>query len=277
MNDKEFAAMLSLLDDPDKEVRHLIESQLQTMGTQVLPRISAYADQLSAQSALYLRLTDLIFSLRREEFAQDLIRWSQTPAPALRQGWLLVSQLLLPHTDPALVDRELNRLVSRAWLEIRTGMSLPEKLVIVNRLMFRYEMFRAEADELRTDFLLLPQLLEQRSGTPLSLCLLHTLLCEALNLPGNTILLPDYAIAFVQDPRHQIFIDVFNKGAFFVRTDLQRFLRDNNLEEDKRYFEPTPPVVLIHELLHTLAAIYSDSGDYQQATKLKNIADKIFE
>lgn len=274
MNDNEFGAMVSLLDDPDKEVRQMVESRLRAMGQEALPRLEAYAaSQVSAD--LQDRLSDVIRLLLREQHETALLAWAAEPTPALYTGWLLLSQLAQPDLDVAQVRKEVNRLASRAWLEMRMGMTLPERLVILNRLLFRHEMFRAVQDDLKPDFLLLPNMLEQRSGTPLSLCLLHTLLCRELNLPGGTILLPDYAVVGIHDSRHEIFIDVFNKGAFFVKADLVRFLRENELEEDDQYFEASSVVALIQAAARQLQLACNHTGDARQARYFGGIADSL--
>jgi len=277
MTDPEFSAFVSLLDDNDPEVRHHIEQRLLEMGTDSVPRLQTF---LSSSSDTYLndRIQGVIQRLQAQTALIALQRWQSDGAETLFDGWFALSRYRYPGLSQEVVRKELTRLASRTWLEMRYGMSAPEKFVIVNRMLFRKEMYRPTRKGVYDpECYFLNNILERRRGAPLSLCLLYALICQELDIPVGVILLPGYAVLFFHDNRSEFYIDVFNKGAFFSRADLKHFLEENEVAEEPHYYEPASNAALMDALIEILIEVYEYEEDNEQAAFFRDLASGLEE
>ena len=61
---------------------------------------------------------------------------------------------------------------------------------------------------------------------------------------------------------------MFNKGAFFVRSDLTRFLEELKVEDKSQYYEPSSKVYLILDLIRTLRKCYEKANDEEKIREM---------
>jgi hypothetical protein len=276
MNDSAFKALVSLLEDDDLEVSRHIEARFMEMGIEVIPRLRI--EQLQHQDDKILhRIETIIYRLQAAEITTTLLNTLQKDDLTLLQAWFWVSKLQYPTLDYDLIRREITRLASRTWLEIKSGMNPVEKLTVINRMLFKKELFRPTrkgASEPTCYFL--NNLLEQRRGAPLSLAMLYAAICHELDVPAEVISLPgNYAVVHYHDGRNEVFIDVFNKGIFFGKGDLRRFLAENEIDDDPRYYQPTPILNLIYNLVEVLVELYEDDDNLTSAKLYRELLQQL--
>jgi regulator of sirC expression with transglutaminase-like and TPR domain len=256
MKDKEFRALVKLLDDDDPVVATHVESQLLSMGESVIPRLEVQWEE-TGNEVIQSRIEDMIQLIQSRKTIEELKGWRQNGGEDLLEGWQLVSRLHFPGLELLPIKHEINRIVNRTWLELRDSMSPAEKLAVLNRMLFTKEKYRANAkDPENPENLFLPSFIERKKGSPISLGMLYMIICEKLDLKVNGLILPGYFALHYSDGKSEFYIDVFNKGAFFVRKDLEKFLGKLNLQEDPKYFSPSSKVFVLLELIRNLIGFY---------------------
>jgi regulator of sirC expression with transglutaminase-like and TPR domain len=105
--------------------------------------------------------------------------------------------------------------------------------------------------------------------------MLYLIVCEELDLPIQGIVLPGFFVLTYQDPKNEFFIDVFNKGAFFMRKDLTRFLKEMEVAEDETYYQPSSNLDIIAELIRTLGNSYRQLRQENKAEEMQRLLDEL--
>ena len=70
------------------------------------------------------------------------------------------------------------------------------------------------------------------------------------------LILPGYFALAHTEGDTEFYVDVFNKGAFFFRNDLSRFLKEIKAEDATKFYEPRSNQAIIREMVRILAACY---------------------
>ena len=91
MEDKEFKAVVSLLDDEDDEIVQSIEDKIMSLGSPVIPFLEEEWEN-NFNPIVQRRIEDLIHVLQYEELQQRLIKWKDSEEQELIEGiWLLAT------------------------------------------------------------------------------------------------------------------------------------------------------------------------------------------
>lgn len=269
MNERELKALISLLDDEDPGVKNQVESELLALGENVIPRLEQAWEQ-SINEKLQERIEDIIQLIQSKKAISQLRDWRAGGGGSLLDGWFFVTQYQYPELDLEMYRKAISRLVNRVWLELRSGMNVPEQLMVVNRMLFVKEKYRAnQRNPHQTPNYFLNSLIESKKGSPLSLGMLYMIICDELQIQVEGILLPEYFVLMYKDNQNEFFIDVFNKGAFFVRNDLSRFLKEMKLEDDEKYYRPSSKIYIILALIQRLIRSYERSKETEKVESMR--------
>ncbi len=269
MNEKELKALISLLDDDDPGVKNQVESELLALGEHVIPKLELAWEQ-SINEKLQARIEDIIHLIQSKKTINHLRDWRAKGGGSLLEGWFYVTQYHYPELDLEMYRKAISRLVNRIWLELRSGMNVPEQMMVINRMLFVQERFRAnQRSPHQVQNYFLNTLIESKKGSPMSLGMLYMIVCEELKIPVEGILLPEYFVLMYRDEQNEFFVDVFNKGAFFVRNDLAHFLEEMKLENDEKYYQPSSKIYLILELIQRLIKGFERSKESDKAEALR--------
>lgn len=256
MKESEFKAMISLLDDDDPTVEAHIETQLISMGREIVPRLEVIWEAEN-NPGVQRRLEDIIHLIQSQSTIEGLKKWKVSGATDLLQGWLLVSQYQYPELDPSVFNNEITRLTGKIWLEFRSGMRITDKLARVNRILFdteRYKANRRSPYDPQNNYL--NTFLQSKKGSPISLGIFYLIICQQLDLHVGGIQLPGYFVLIHPDSDPPIYIDIFNRGAFFQKRDLTQFLKESKQEDNPKYYQQSSPLVIILALIRYLMECY---------------------
>lgn len=274
MKESEFKALISLLEDDDPQVSSHVEKKLIDMGGDMIPRLEL-AWEIEKDELIQQRLEDIIHGIQERDVINKFEEWRDAPEKNLLVGWFLLSKYLFPNIKFATYSSRINRLVNRIWLEFRRDMTPAEKLMVVNAMLFRVEKFRPGGRQMRTPGEFLINLLfEKRRGGPFSLAILYKIICEKLEIPLDVVMLPGYFILRSNENDTEFFIDVFQKGDFFVRKDLANFLKERRLtEKDTEVVKVVQTEQIIMEMIKGLIHAYKHQKDTRRVEALTKLAE----
>jgi regulator of sirC expression with transglutaminase-like and TPR domain len=275
VEEKDFKALIRLLDDDDPEISDHVESRLLALGGKGISRLEeAWADVKDEN--IQNRLEDIIHLIQSRETAARLQAWQESEEEDLLQGWFLLSRYLYPNLEFAPLNNRINRLVNRIWLELRRDMTVAEKLMVINRMLFSKENFRPSGKNvLFAGNYLLNVLLDKRKGGPYSLGLLYKIICDKLEVPLEGIVIPNYFLLRYKDSYNEFYIDVFQKGAFFVKEDVAGFLKSLKLEDNPEYYEARSHFTILLEVMKGLMAVYNARKEMEKLESLQRLLDKL--
>lgn len=274
MKESEFKALISLLEDDDPQVSSHVEEKLIGMGGDMIPKLE-HAWEIEPDEIIQKRLEDIIQGIQERDTMERFIAWRDADEKDLLEGWFLLSKYLYPNIKYATYTSRINRLVNRIWLEFRRDMTVAEKLMVVNAMLFRVEKFRPGGKQMKTpgEFLL-NLLFDKRRGGPFSLGVLYKVVCERLKIPLEVVILPGYFVLRSNENDSEFFIDVFQKGDFFVREDLANFLRELRMKKQEvEVIKVVEPEQILLEMMNGLAKAYSYQKDAKRVEALKELVE----
>ncbi|WNJ16834.1 transglutaminase family protein [Pontibacter sp. G13] len=273
MKSSELQALISLLDDHDPIVEQHVREKLLSLGEEVIPTLEA-AWENQTMSHLQTYLEDIIHLIQSDGTVKSLVAWKRSGGESLLEGWFWVTKYLYAGLEMDRFRTELTRLTSRIWLEMRSGMSLMDRLAVVNTMLFNREHFRTVRKQVPEPVqFLLNGLFDSKRGTSLSVGMLYLLVCQDLELPIQGIVLPGYFILTHQGVDEEFFIDVHNKGAFFPRKDLTRFLKELRIQDEPRYYQPSSHQQIILGLIQSLLRIYQHGRKDQRVRQFNQLLE----
>ncbi|MEO0896314.1 MAG: transglutaminase-like domain-containing protein [Bacteroidota bacterium] len=275
MKDSELKALISLLDDEDPSVEKHVRNKLIELGQEVIPELEQ-AWESQKDEYVQGRIEDIIHSIQSRDTIFELREWQMAGGGNLLKGWYLVSRYQYPELDFEPYKNQINRLVNRIWLEMRSGMTLPERLKVVNRMLFTREKFRANRRSVSdpSNFYL-NTLMDSKKGSPLSMGMLYLIICDELKLPMQGMVLPNYFALMYRDEKQEFFLDSFNKGNFFTRKDLDKYLKESSNESTEKYERPSSHIFLITTMVQRLIKSYKKRKKEDKARELQRLLDYI--
>ncbi len=275
MNDQKFNALIRLLDDDDPVVQQQIEHEFITAGDTILPRL-VEAQRSVEDAEIQNRLAELIGRLNFQNLAEELLTWRKEGGKDLLEGWILVSQF----ADPGLLVQKnrdaINRLVNRAWLQMKPGTADLEKLVILNKLIFGLEGYAPnQVKPELPDNNLLSYMLEHKTGNTLSMSLLYCVVAQKLDIPLSLVNFHGYyALRYYTRDQH-FYLDPYNKGLFFTPQQVQRFLQKQGVDENMQHYKSLTNIYVVLQLIETIALCYERIDQPEQADRYRELLRSI--
>lgn len=270
MEDPEFEALCRLLQDTNEQLaaqagQLLVEHYGAAL---LLPVLQELADH---NPALAARLHQQVEAQGLEEAWNRLAQ-----EPDAEAATLLLSRWLAPLVPPARLVAQLDALAEplRGTLPSeasaagyrRDAEALRDWLAGAKR--FRGDVAHYYAPENA----LLPYVLTQRQGQPLTLSLLYLLVARRLGAPLYPIGMPGHFIVRYGDERG-IFLDPFNQGALMSQEDCQRWLAQQGIAFQPAFLAPISDHALIERLLRNLINAYAQQGKEKTVQALVRYLD----
>lgn len=257
-------AFLSLLDDTSPAVRRALLAYFGQLGPAAAPFLEAIArgsNRVLARHATWY-LDELKFSDPVAEF-RGFIR-SQNYE--LETGALLLARTVTPDLDGGDCVQSLDTIAARCRELIVEPSSAREKCRVLNRVLFHEWGFHGNVEHYtdpRNSFL--DQVLERRTGIPISLSIVYLLVAERIGLELEPVGLPGHFIVgcFLDDL--PFFIDPFDRGVFRDADEIFELLRANNITPKPTDLAPTPVREVLCRSCRNLVNHYNAAGEPEKA------------
>ena len=110
---------------------------------------------------------------------------------------------------------------------------------------------------------------DNRTGNPISLCMVYLAVCRRLQLPITGIGLPGHFLCRFQNPRKEIYIDAFNEGRILTKTDCMKYLKQAGYEFHEAFLIPASPRRILLRMCSNLHQIYQHENQKGEADRLQ--------
>ncbi len=257
-------AFLSLLDDPSPAVQRALLAHFTQVGPAAAPFLLSVArgpDRLLAGHASRflheLKLTDPVREFR------DFIRSLNYE---LESGALFLARTANPHLEVGRCCAQLDAIAARCRELIVEPSSTREKCRIVNRVMFHEWGFHGNLEHYtdpRNSFL--DQVLERRTGIPLSLSIVYLLVAQRLGLELEAVGLPGHFVVACYTEKLPFFIDPFDRGVFRDPDEIFTLLRAHHVVPQITDLAPTPVREVLCRCCRNLVNHYNAAGEIARA------------
>jgi regulator of sirC expression with transglutaminase-like and TPR domain len=201
-----------------------------------------------------------------------LIDRAPGPEPDLVRIGLEIAGDAYPGLDPEPYLARVEALVTRAR-ERGSGGSPREVLGRINWVLFVEEGFRGNTDDYydpRNSYL--NEVLDRKTGIPITLSVLYWRLAERLGLSVAGVNLPAHFMLRVGRGDATVFVDPFHAGALLDRAGCERQIArvlGREIPLDDHQFAPCSRSVVVSRMLRNLKAIYLQNDDYVAAVPVQ--------
>lgn len=280
---KEIAALLHLLDDPDQEVFDVVGKKIVDYGRPIIANLE-HLWETTPEEHTQTRIELLIHRLHYRDITEDFRQWNVSGHHDLMPGALLVSKFQYPDLATTPVFREIEKIRRNIWLELNNYLTPLEQINIVTSILYNYYGLKGgETNYKEPNEFLLHKTLETKRGNQVSNGILYLLLCELLDIPVRAIRLPkQFIIAYFKpgyseknlpDPFHKIefFIDP-GSGQVFTHQDVERYFKSISVHNINTYFKPQMNKQVIQQLLEQFAKCFDNEGQMYKYKELMGLA-----
>lgn len=272
MQRNELKALISLLDDPDKEVFQHVEQQLTIQGPDVIPLLKKF-QEASKDDILNNRIGNIIHKIQFNEIQNEIQLWALQNQEDLLEGLLILNRYHFPYLDEDTVHYQLAELRRNAWFQLMYEMSPIEKVNLLNNVIYReFGLSGNTSNYHDPKNSYISSVLETKKGNPISLACIYCIIAQKLDIPIFGINLPKHFIgAYMEDMDKSplFYINVFNKGQIMKEDDILAFLRQINLPPKKDYVLPCSNLEIIKRVLRNLITAYESVGDIFKKNEIK--------
>ncbi|MFM7015232.1 MAG: transglutaminase-like domain-containing protein [Bacteroidota bacterium] len=277
INDNEVRALISLLDDSDKEVYNHIQEKLISLGREVIPFLEdAWSHAFDA--VLQQRIEGIVHRIQFENLLEDLKLWIHTNDEQLFEGALLVARYQYPDMDVSRIQEQMQQIKKEIWLELNENLTALEIINILNHILFtNYNFTGNTANYQAPQNSFINIVLESKKGNPLTLGIIYLTIAQLLGLPIYGVNLPEHFILAYcgLDEQEQInkknvlfYINPFSKGTVFGRNDIDVFVNRLNLKPQDSYYYPCSNRDMILRMIRNLSFSYQKLGDTDKVDEL---------
>lgn len=274
MEDKELKALVSLLDEEDPEVLTHVEQKIISLGDTVIPYLEQQWEQ-QFNPVVQRRLEELIHTVQFDILRERLSAWKQGDMDLLEGMWL-VSTYHYPDLELEQLKKDLEQVYYDVWLEFKPEAHPFDKIRLLNSVFFSKLKFRANTKNFHSPGnSMINVVLETKKGNPTSLCIIYMLVAQKLKLPVSGVNLPNLYILVYKAEETQFYINVFNRGLIFSKSDIDNYLGHLNLTAKDIFYEPCENLETIKRVIRSLIVSFEKLGDPQKAEEIKILLNTI--
>jgi regulator of sirC expression with transglutaminase-like and TPR domain len=281
IKDNELTALINLLEDPDDEIFSTIREKILSMGADVIPALENVWEN-TFNNVLQSRIEDIIQTIQFNNVLEELKLWADTGGVDLLAGTMLVSKYQYPDLDEEHVRKQIELIRRDVWLELNANLTAYEKVRVINHILFDVYNFTGNTTNYHA-----PQnsyinnVIESKRGNPLLLSILYSIIAQGLNIPIYGVNLPEHFIlayrdefSIQQEDEEEpilFYINPFSKGAVFSRREIDTFLKQLKLEQNRIFYESCSNVDIVCRQLRNLIFSYEKLGYPNKVDDLKKL------
>lgn len=275
LEQKEIKALVQLLDDDDHEVTKHVEDKIMSIGTQVIPMLEEEWES-TFNPIIQSKIEDLVHELQFELLKERLLDWKESGAESLLEGLWIVATYQYPDLELEELIKEIEQLYHELWRHFHDGMTPYDQIKIFNEQFFNHFKFRANTKNFHSPAnSMINAVLESKKGNPITLCSIYLLLAQKMDLPIYGVNLPNLFILTYKLGDESFYINVFNKGLIFTRSDIDNYLENLQLNKQDIFYEPCTHLDIILRGLRNLIVSFEKLGDYHKSDEIKLILQKM--
>ncbi|MBL7982738.1 MAG: transglutaminase family protein [Flavobacteriales bacterium] len=288
MSDTEIRALITLIDDPDEGVYLQVRERIVSLGGPVVPVLERAWELDDLGDLFRNRIEDILQTIHLAGVRERLITWRDKGCDDLLEGALIVSRYRYPDLDEQKVKARLAAIRQDIWLELNDHLTAFEKVRVFNHIFFQVHGFKGNKRNYHA-----PQnsyindVLDSRTGNPLSLAIIYQVLAEDLGLPLKGVNLPNhFVLAYLDedsmggidsaqhaDENVLFYINAFSQGDILGRNEINEFLEKLKIEPRPSFYSPCTNRDIIRRQLNNLANSYQKQGDDERAAELGELRD----
>ncbi|HLK98884.1 MAG TPA: transglutaminase-like domain-containing protein [Hymenobacter sp.] len=275
MKDNELKALISLLDDADKEIVEHVEQRIRQMGGQMIPLLETEWEG-SFNPDLQKRIEEIIHDLQYEMVLDRMRDWKNGGSMDLLEGLWIVATYQYPDLSLDKLKQDIEQLYYDVWVDFKPDMHPDEQIKAMNTAFFTKLKFAPNTKHFHSPSnSMINQVLESRRGNPITLCVLYMLIAQRLNLPVYGVNLPNLFVLTYRSASGQFYINVFNRGLIFTKKDIDQYIDQLNLKRLDTFYQPCTNADIVRRVLRNLVLAFEKNGDTERVREVEQILNTV--
>lgn len=271
MEEKEIKALISLLDDEDKNISAHVEDKLRSLGTSAIPFLEQEWES-NLNPEVQRRIENIIHDLQGDQLRERLLAWYHGGERDLLTGMWIIATIQYPDLELEKVKQDLEQIYYETWLEFRNDMTALERIKVINSVLFSKLRFGANTRNFHSPGnSMINIVMESKKGNPITLCVIYMLVARKLKLPVFGVNLPNLFMLLYRDESQDLYINAFNRGLIFTRQDLENYIHEIHLTPQASFFEPCGEEEIIRRALRNIVMAFEKIGEHARAEEVKQL------
>ncbi len=288
MSETEIRALITLIEDPDQEVYDQVRERIVSLGDDVVP-ILERAWEFEDHGDLFRdRIEDILETIHLSGVTERLIAWRDGGGEDLLSGALIISRYRYPDMDEQKVKARLASIRQDIWLELNDHLTAFEKVRVFNHIFFQIHGFKGNKRNYHApQNSYINEVLDSRTGNPLSLAIIYQVLAEDLHIPLRGVNLPNHFVLAYLDEDSMggadggqqgeenvlFYVNAFSQGDILGRNEINEFLEKLKIEPRPSFYSPCTNLDIIRRQLNSLPNSCEKRGDSQRSGDLERLRD----
>ncbi|MBX2973288.1 MAG: transglutaminase family protein [Flavobacteriales bacterium] len=288
MSDTEIRALITLIEDPDEGVYGQVRERIVSLGDHVVPVLERAWEYDDHGDLFRNRIEDILQTIHLGSVTDRLKAWKESGGEDLLEGALIISRYRYPDMDEHKVKARLASIRQDIWLELNDHLTAFEKVRVFNHIFFQVHGFKGNKRNYHApQNSYINEVLDTRTGNPLSLAIIYQVLAEDLGLPLRGVNLPNhFVLAYLDedsiggaDSGQQgeenvlFYVNAFSQGDILGRNEINEFLGKLKIEPRASFYTPCTNMDIIRRQLNNLANSYAKLGDGERSEDLERLRD----
>lgn len=277
MSENELKALVSLLEDEDKQIASHVQEKILSLGTEAIPFLEKEWES-NLNPSVQSRIEELIHTLQYDLVKERLKTWYASPDLDLLTGMWIIATYQYPDIELEKLRQELEQVYYETWLEFRPDLYAFDQVKVINSVIFNKLKFGANTKNFHSPGnSMINVVLETHKGNPITLCVIYMLVAQKLKLPVHGVNLPNLFILTYKDDNHQFYINAFNRGLIFSKQDIENYIHELHMVPQPSFFEPCNSLEIIRRALRNLVMSFEKMGEHAKADEVKVLLVEISE
>ena len=273
LSENELHALVSLLDDSDREVKSHVIDKLISIGHPVIPFLEKKWEE-SFNPAIQKEIEDLVHRLQFSQLKERLIDWKSSPDKDLLTGLWIINTYQYPDLEFEKLNADMHQIYFEVWTAFKNDLLPYEQVRIINGVLFNSLRFSGNTKNFHSPGnSMLRNVLETKKGNPISLCAIYLLVAKKLGLPIYGVNLPNLFVLTYKSSDASFYINAFNKGLIFSRKDIVNYLEHLKIESREVFFEPCSNQDIITRTLRNLIVAFEKLGEIEKTGEIRELLE----
>lgn len=270
MQEKEIKALISLLEDEDEEIQNHVKEKIKSLGGSVIPYLESEWENTGLSSPVFQkRIEELIHDLQFNSVKDSISIWKEGGGIDLLEGMWIVATYQYPDYSFEKLKGEIEQIFYEIWIEFKPNMHPTDQVKVLNSVIFDKLKFGPNTKNFHSaSNSMLNIVMETHKGNPISLCVIYMLVAQKLGMPVYGVNLPNLFVLTYKSDLVQFYINVFNRGLVFYKSDIDNYIGQLNLKSSEIFYNPCANIDIIKRVLRNLALSFEKTSDTE---KLKEI------
>jgi regulator of sirC expression with transglutaminase-like and TPR domain len=268
-------ALISLLDDEDREVTAQVKNEIMSIGESIIPFLEEEWG-MNFNPLVQKRIENIIHELHFLTLKQKLRHWKDAGAADLIEGMCLLASYQYPDLEFQKVKATLDQIYFEVWPNMKENLAPTDQIKILNDAIFNQLKFGANTKNFHSPSnSMINAVLESKKGNPLSLCVIYMHIAQRLQLPIYGVNLPNLFILTYKTESLQFYINAFNKGLVFTREDIDNYITQLNIAKNDIFYEPCSNIDIAIRVLRNLITSFEKLGDTERVEELNELLEQM--